>query len=79
MVIVELVEMPTLAEWLRFIESLGPGQHEVVIKTPDGSFTTKGSIGIADQPTVRMMLRGARVYLPADEVDARALVGDMAL
>jgi hypothetical protein len=78
-VIVELVEMPTLDEWLRFVERLGPGNNEIVVRTPDGSFPARGGIDLGDEPTLRMILRGVRVYLPAEEVDGRSLVGELTL
>lgn len=79
-VIVELIEMPTPDEWLRFVEHLGVGPNEIVIRTPDGSFTEHGGgLDLDDEATVRMMLRGVRMYLPEDEVDAKALVGDLVL
>lgn len=82
-IVVELSDMPLLESYKRFTAMLKskPGPNKVTVKTPQGDvelpITT--SVGVESQPEISMLLGGAKVYSPADEVDVDAVLADMEL
>ena len=74
---VVLSEMPEQQQWDDFQDWLKPGDHEVVVKTPEGEYNDgkKYAIEMADQGLISLLLGGADLYFETDSADIAAVAG----